>query len=196
LRDRRYAACCRIGKENHAVSIETFYSRPGHLIRRLNQISGALFIEEAGSLGLTSVQFAALNMVREVPGIDQVGLSNAIAIDKTTIVGVVDRLVDKGLITRTRSPSDRRTNVLEVTARGLKVLKQIEPMLDRSDGRILAPLNKDEQRTFMQLITKLVRVNNVYSRAPLDLDAVDPATAARNREAAAQGLPRRGAARR
>src|SRR5262245_34548727 len=100
------------------VTLQKFYSRPGHLIRRLQQISVALFLEETGSLGLTTVQYAALNMIAEVPGIDQVSLSNMIAFDKTTIVKVLDRLVDKGLITRTRSTSDRRTNHLNVTPKG------------------------------------------------------------------------------
>ena len=122
------------------MTIHKFYSRPGHLIRRLQQISVALFLEETSSLGLTTVQYAALNMIREVPNIDQVSLSNMIAFDKTTIVKVLDRLVDKGLITRTRSTTDRRINHLNVTPRGHEVLKQIQPMLDRSDGRILAPL--------------------------------------------------------
>jgi DNA-binding MarR family transcriptional regulator len=149
------------------VTIHKFYSRPGHLIRRLQQISVALFLEETGSLGLTTVQYAALNMIREVPGIDQVSLSNMIAFDKTTIVKVLDRLVEKGLITRTRSTTDRRTNHLNVTAKGDEVLRRIQPMLDRSDARILAPLGKADQRKFMEMLTELVHVNNMYSRAPL-----------------------------
>src|SRR5205814_1961184 len=89
----------------------------------------------------TSVQYAALAMVREVPDIDQVRLSSLIAFDKTTIVKVLDRLVDKGLVTRTRSPEDRRSNLLHVTDNGLKLLKQIEPLLDRSDKRIVHHLD-------------------------------------------------------
>jgi len=150
------------------LPLETFYSRPGQLIRRLNQIAQGLFQEEAGQVGLTSVQYAALAMVREVPGIDQVRLSSLIAFDKTTIVKVLDRLVDKGLLTRTRSPEDRRSNLLHVTDNGLKLLKQIEPLLDRSDKRIVAPLSPDEQRQFMSLLTRLVQINNAYSRAPMD----------------------------
>ena len=100
------------------MSLEKFYSRPGHLIRRLSQISMALFIEEAGELGVTARQFAALNMIAETPDIDQVRLSQMIAMDKTTIVKVIDRLVEKGLITRTRSPTDRRANVLNITPAG------------------------------------------------------------------------------
>jgi len=156
------------GFEETRLPLETFYSRPGQLIRRLNQIAQGLFQEEAGQVGLTSVQYAALAMVREVPGIDQVRLSSLIAFDKTTIVKVLDRLVDKGLVTRTRSPEDRRSNLLHVTDNGLKLLKQIEPLLDRSDKRIVAPLSPDEQRQFMSLLTRLVQVNNAYSRAPMD----------------------------
>jgi DNA-binding MarR family transcriptional regulator len=152
------------------MSLEKFYLRPGHLIRRLNQISMALFAEETQPLDLTSVQYAALNMVQEVPGIDQAGLSNMIAFDKTTIVKVLDRLVDKGLITRTRSLTDRRVNHLHVTPDGEKLLKEIHPRLDRSDKRILAPLSDADQRKFMEMLTRLVAVNNIYSRAPLDTE--------------------------
>jgi DNA-binding MarR family transcriptional regulator len=96
-----------------------------------------------------------------------VSLSNMIAFDKTTIVKVLDRLVDKALITRTRSTTDRRTNHLNVTPKGDEVLKRIQPLLDRSDARILAPLGRGDQRRFMEMLTELVHVNNVYSRAPL-----------------------------
>ena len=150
------------------MSLEKFYSRPGHLIRRMNQISMALFFEETQPLDLTSVQYAALNMIQEVPGIDQASLSNMIAFDKTTIVKVLDRLVDKSLITRTRSETDRRLNHLHVTPKGTQVLKEIHPMLDRSDKRILAPLSESDQRKFMEMLSRLVQVNNIYSRAPLD----------------------------
>ncbi|MBO9513154.1 MAG: MarR family transcriptional regulator [Variovorax sp.] len=149
------------------MSLDKFYSRPGHLIRRLNQISMAMFAEETNSVGLTSVQYAALNMIQEVPGIDQASLSDMIAFDKTTIVKVLDRLVEKNLITRTRSESDRRINHLNATPEGAQLLKSIHPMLDRSDKRILAPLSAEDQRKFMEMLTQLVQVNNVYSRAPL-----------------------------
>ncbi|MGF6175321.1 MarR family winged helix-turn-helix transcriptional regulator [Ensifer sp. 4252] len=150
------------------MSLENFYGRPGHLVRRLNQISVALFIEEAGDLGLTNVQFAALNMIRELPGIDQVTLSDRIAIDRTTIVKVLDRLVEKGFVTRDRSREDRRTNVLNITSAGIDVLNKILPRLDVSDARILEPLAPQDRDKFMEMLTRLVHVNNTFSRAPLN----------------------------
>jgi DNA-binding MarR family transcriptional regulator len=149
------------------MTIDVFYSRPGHLIRRLNQISVALFLEEIGHLDLTPRQYSALNMIEEMPNIDQVRLSEMIAMDKTTTVKVLDLLVEKGLVTRTRSATDRRTNGLNITEAGRALLQQVLPLLDRSDQRILATLAPERRQRFMEMLTRLVQVNNLYSRAPM-----------------------------
>ena len=71
------------------------YGMAGHLIRRLQQISTQVFTTRAREAGfdLTSVQFAAMDAIREKPGIDQAGVAAMIAYDKATIGGVIDRLV-------------------------------------------------------------------------------------------------------
>jgi DNA-binding MarR family transcriptional regulator len=158
------------------MSTDDFYARPGHLIRRLNQIAVALFLDEIGPLDLTPRQYTALTRIEAMPGIDQATLSNLAAMDKTTIVKIVERLVDKGLITRDRSKTDRRTNHLNVTEAGSALLKQVRPLLERSDQRILAPLSPADQRRFMDLLAQLVHTNNLYSRAPMNSDMVDELT--------------------
>ena len=150
------------------MSLETFYSRAGHLIRRLNQITVAIFLQETASVGLTTVQYAALEMIDEVPNIDQASLSAMIAFDKTTILKVIERLLDKGLITRVRSQEDRRSNKLHVTAAGREVVKKLGGKMEHIEQRILAPLPAADQLKFLEMLTQLVHVNNIYSRAPLD----------------------------
>ena len=82
---------------------------PGHLIRRLHQISFALFLDQAKAFAVTPVQYAALVAIERHPGIDQTTLCNVIAFDRTTIGGVVGRLQRKKLITRVNGAHDRRT---------------------------------------------------------------------------------------
>src|SRR6266508_1960958 len=100
---------------------------PGHLARRFQQIAVAVFLAEVGEAGfdLTPVQYAALAAIRTNPGIDQVTLAGLIAYDRTTITGVVDRLVQKGLLVRNPSSRDRRARELQVTAAGKRTLRGI-----------------------------------------------------------------------
>jgi len=89
--------------------VKDIHEMPGHLARRFQQIAVAVFLAEVEKAGydLTSVQYAALAAVNANPGIDQVTLAGLIAYDRTTIGGVVDRLVQKGLVARHESSRDR-----------------------------------------------------------------------------------------
>lgn len=78
---------------------------PGHVIRRLNQMSTQVFarrMQEAG-IDITPVQFAALDAIKSFPGSDQAGIAAKIAYDRATIGGVIERLLDKGYVERTSS---------------------------------------------------------------------------------------------
>lgn len=50
--------------------MDRLYDMPGHLIRRAQQISMALFAEECAEFDLTSVQYAALVGIRLYPNVD------------------------------------------------------------------------------------------------------------------------------
>ena len=136
----------------------SLFEMPGHLIRRLNQISTSLFQREMKNAGidLTQVQFAALHAVRESPGIDQAGLASKIAYDRATIGGVVDRLEQKGLVERIVSPRDKRARELRVTQKGEKLFSKILPKVHAVQQDILLGLSPDEREAFLLLATKVV----------------------------------------
>jgi len=140
---------------------------PGHLIRRLHQISFALFLDQAKAFGITPVQYAALVAIGSHPGIDQTALCNIIAFDRTTIGGVVGRLENKKLIRRLDGAHDRRTKSLSITAAGRRLIRQIEPAVQSTQQLILAPLKTSERHAFMGMLKHLVHLNNKHSRAPV-----------------------------
>jgi DNA-binding MarR family transcriptional regulator len=148
------------------MSLEDIYRQPGHLIRRLQQIAVALFVAECEALDLTSIQYASLAAIRDVPGLDVTRLSSLIALDKATLAKVIERLEAKGWILRTRSDLDKRVKLLRIAPRGRKVLEAAEPRVRRCQRRILAPLEPADRQSFMRMLERLVEVNNGYSRAP------------------------------
>ncbi|KQU86384.1 transcriptional regulator [Ensifer sp. Root31] len=151
------------------------YDLPGHLIRRLHQISVSIFanlMSEAG-IDLTPVQFAALVKVRDNPGIDQATLAGLIAYDRATIGGVVDRLVAKGLLQRDVSSKDRRARVLIPTDEGERILASAMPIIHSVQDELLTGLNDKERSQFENLLRKAIAAMNDASRAPLRFKSID-----------------------
>lgn len=140
--------------------------QPGHAIRRLHQISVGIFLQEVGELGVTPVQYAALQRVHNQPGIDQRTLARGIALDTSTTGGVVDRLEARGWMERRTSPEDRRARQLFLTTEGEATLAATLPAMLRTQEQLLAPLAPEQRETFMELISLLVEQNNTLSRAP------------------------------
>lgn len=145
--------------------------QPGHAIRRLHQISVGVFLQEAGELGLTPVQYAALQTVANQPGIDQRTLARNIALDASTTGGVVDRLETRGWLERRTSPEDRRARQLFLTVAGQQALGDAVPVMLRAQEQILAPLSELERAEFMRMLGVLITQNNELSRAPSESSA-------------------------
>ena len=152
---------------------------PGHLIRRLQQIASALFLDQAKAFEFTPVQYAALVAIKAHPGLDQTALCNEIALDRSTMGDVVSRLEKRGLINRTNGAADRRTKSLHITAAGSRMIRDIEPAVEATQRLILAPLKVNERAAFMQMLKHLVHLNNEHSRAPLRPREMRPVTGVR-----------------
>lgn len=148
---------------------------PGHLVRRFHQIAVAIFHAEVAEMGsdLTPVQFAALASVKANEDIDQATLAGLIAYDRTTITGVVDRLVQKGFLTRQISGSDRRARQLRITEDGVQVLASIAPAVETAQQIMLSGLDADEAEQFMRLLRKATVALNDLSRAPFRVASSD-----------------------
>ena len=112
------------------------------------------------------MQYAALQTVRNSPGIDQRTLAGSIGFDTSTIGGVIDRLEARGLLARNTTPDDRRVRLLSLTDAGATLLDAVLPSMQRAQTRMLEPLPKGERAEFMRMLRALVTANNALSRAP------------------------------
>jgi DNA-binding MarR family transcriptional regulator len=145
------------------VDLETL---PGHYIRRMQQIAVAIFLQETEAFGVTPVQYAGLQAVRRMPGVDQRTLARSIGLDTSTVAGVIDRLEARGLMVRSASPDDRRVRLLNLTDEGEALLDAVVPAMLRAQQRMLEPLSKKDQAEFIRMMRSIVTANNELSRAP------------------------------
>lgn len=163
---KRGAKAAPVANQQPAQAAYDTHDKPGLLIRRAQQIAVAIFLEHCGGYDLTPVQYGALAAIAGNPGIDATRIAGIVALDRTTISGVLERLEAKGLIARSANDLDRRAKLLVATAAGKKLIRKIEPAVEAAQDAILAPLNRQERSQLLSLLTKLVDLNNEASRAP------------------------------
>ena len=129
---------------------------PGHLIRRLHQLSTQVFAAAMAQAGedLTPVQFVMMDALAAEPGLDQASLARAIGKDRATVGAVAERLAKKGLIARTASAHDRRAIELELTGAGRDLHARLAPRVAAIQADILPGLSEAERATFVALVAR------------------------------------------
>lgn len=156
-----------LAADAHDFFKTTLSLRPGFLIRRLHQIHLALFAEECAAFGITPVQYSIMSVVLLQPRIDQVRLGYEVGVDRATLTNVIGRLETKGLVRRSKKATDKRSNLVKLTARGEAVLEGMADAVQRAHARTIAPLSREDQARFLDYLNRLVDAGNEYSRAPL-----------------------------
>ena len=79
------------------------------------------------TLDLTPPQFDIVATLGNTAGMSPKELSEKTLITKGTLTGVVDRLCDKGLVSRAASSKDGRGQIIKLTGQGEKLFAQVFP---------------------------------------------------------------------
>lgn len=79
------------------------------------------------TLGLTSSQFDIIATLGNTDGLSFKDLGEKSLITKGTLTGVIDRLEAKGLVKRIASPSDGRSQIVQLTQAGVALFATVFP---------------------------------------------------------------------
>jgi len=84
----------------------------------------------AKSRGTTRAQWIVLFRLREQEGLSQVDLADVLELQPISLVRLLDRLVEHGLLERRHDPKDRRANRLFLTTRGRELVDELDSLRD------------------------------------------------------------------
>ena len=87
----------------------------GYVVRRAQVWIFQDFKRVLRKFDITPAQFSVVKIVAANPGVVQARVAEVLAIERARLVEMLDRLERRGLIVRSRSPSDRRSHALHLT---------------------------------------------------------------------------------
>src|SRR5882757_9354644 len=104
--------------------------------------------------GLRPRHLIALKLLSEHGPASQQGLAEALSLDPSNVVGLLNELEERGLITRRRDPSDRRRHIVELSTAGKESLAVAYVRLGLVEDSLLAALSAEERATLYHLLVR------------------------------------------
>ncbi|TWD81340.1 DNA-binding MarR family transcriptional regulator [Kribbella amoyensis] len=110
--------------------------------------------------GLTLWEYAALAELDERGPVAQNVVAEALGLDPSDVVKLMDELLTAQLVTRDRDAEDRRRYRIALTAKGRRSLATGHDVVRKVEEATLAPLSPAERSTLHRLVSK-VHTNSV-----------------------------------
>ncbi|PZF11294.1 MarR family winged helix-turn-helix transcriptional regulator [Curtobacterium sp. MCLR17_034] len=107
--------------------------------------------------------FAVLAALDENGALSQAEIGRALGLDRNNVNGIVVRLEGDEAVTREPDPSDRRRNVVTITAAGRVRLAEIQVLADAVQDELLAALFTKERKDLIHLLDRVLSVHGGQS---------------------------------
>lgn len=127
----------------------------GYNTRRAALVIIDAFLRQMAVYGLRPVDFSVLSLIGHNPGITSRQLCASLDIQPPNLVGLVNQLQKRALITRRPHPSDGRAMGLHLTPAGRRLMKQAEATASALEEQAGARLSTAERATLIRLLKKI-----------------------------------------
>jgi DNA-binding MarR family transcriptional regulator len=117
----------------------------GYLVVRIAEAIDRKFVEHLAPLGIRPRHLHVLRQLHAHGSMSQQALAEMIRVDPGNLIATLDELQADGLIRRDVDSGDRRRRVLQVTARGVRMLRQGVTASERADDEVLGSLSQAER---------------------------------------------------
>jgi DNA-binding MarR family transcriptional regulator len=135
-------------------------------IVELAQQGGRIIGQHAHSIwidsGLTPTQLRSLFLIANKGSTNFRKLAEALEVTPSNVTGIVDRLVEQGLVSRTQNPEDRREMTLQTTDKGKTLVSNLKEAGIKRMTQILSLLSSQELSALAQGLSAFIKAAETY----------------------------------
>ena len=146
------------------------------LQRRLNWALNRYATDAWLSLNLTVAQLKSLFFIATEGGTNSRELAKALRVTPSNVTGIVDRLVQQGMVSRKENPDDRRMLQLRATDQGEKLLADLRERRTGHLSHALERLGLDELNTIARGLAMLVETIEVHGKKKQEVTSHEETT--------------------
>lgn len=130
----------------------------GYQLARADVPIKKVFLKHIGQpLGLRPVEFTILLLIAHNAQVTQKQLAQTLAISAPNLTALLDRLAERGLLTRVRSEADRRLQHIHLTEAGQALARRAHEVSLTMERDLTRHLSEAERAILMELLEKVAR---------------------------------------
>lgn len=123
------------------------------------------------TLGLELRLLIALSYLRDHEGAPQQELADALCVDASNVVLVLNELEDLGFVERRRDREDRRRHHVSITPAGRRAFDRAEAAQREIEDQVLQALDEQERDVLRDLLQRALRGAEPRVEAPVEAGA-------------------------
>jgi DNA-binding MarR family transcriptional regulator len=130
----------------------------GYPLRRAQLAVFDDFNRRFAALKLSPAQYSALVVIGANPGRNQSEIAAALGILRPNFVAMIDELERRRLAERLRTPSDRRSRVLALTAAGAALVARARSVQAEQEKEVERLIGRDGRERLLAALTRLAEL--------------------------------------
>ncbi len=138
--------------ENIKSSDEALRDLIGYNLKRAYMAMREDFVATLEEFDLRVTTFSALVLIVDRPDMTQTQLAEALSIERSGVVLIVDELEGRELINRNRVEGDRRTYALRATLSGIRFREKVMAAAKAHEDHMLKKLNKKQRAALIEIL--------------------------------------------
>ncbi|MFG1190109.1 MarR family winged helix-turn-helix transcriptional regulator [Xanthobacter flavus] len=149
------------------TSVSELTDHTGFRMRMVSNAVSQAFARKVEAEGVTVAEWVFLRALYNMAPMPPSVLAGSMGMTRGAISKLADRLLEKGLIERTDSPSDKRAHSLSLSAEGKAKVPVLAALADENDAAFFGVLTPAEHRQLDLLLTALAERRGLTA-APVD----------------------------
>lgn len=127
-----------------------------YLMARASALASAGFHNQVRALGMQVYEWRIMAVLFGTDGVTVGGLARRCLIKQPSVTKNIDRMEERGLVSRRPSPDDRRQVIISLTERGTEIVADLVQRARAHEAEVLADFPKDEAEILKRVLRRLI----------------------------------------
>lgn len=146
------------------TTVPKLESHLGYWLRFVSNHVSHAFSRKLEAEGVTVAEWVVLRELLRLGPTAPSHLAETIGLTRGAVSKLVDRLVEKELLTRTAGVGDRRFQQVELTPAGRDLVPRLATLADQNDSEFFGHLSVEQREQLIALLQDLVRRHELGGR--------------------------------